>query len=100
MNAELAQRPSVQIKGLETTQQNLHTDTLELNTQSFEVATHDLLLYRIVVGTLGLAILITLVGSIILSMFGKPAPEVLIALGSASAGALAGFLVPASAKAK
>jgi len=54
----------------------------------------DKVLYRIVVGSLGAAVLIALIGSIILVSIGKNSPEVLVAIGSASVGALAGLLAP------
>jgi hypothetical protein len=54
----------------------------------------DVLLYRIVVGSLGAAVLITLIGAILLVALGKQVPEVLVALGSAAVGALAGLLAP------
>jgi hypothetical protein len=50
--------------------------------------------YRIVVITLGLVVLVAAVGSIILVMSGKTTPEALVALGSAAVGALAGLLAP------
>lgn len=57
----------------------------------------DVWIYRIVVGTLGLAVLGALGGAIGLTAFGKQIPEVLVALGSAAVGALAGLLAPAPA---
>jgi hypothetical protein len=51
-------------------------------------------IYRIVVGALGFAIISTLIGAMILSGFGKPIPEGVIAIGSACAGALVGLLTP------
>lgn len=54
----------------------------------------DVWIYRIVVFTLGLAVLVALIGAIVLAAIGKPNPEVLVALGSASVGALAGLLAP------
>lgn len=55
----------------------------------------DPLLYRLVVGILGAAILITLLGGLILTAMGKPMGDGLIALGAGSVGALAGLLAPA-----
>ncbi|HUI29330.1 MAG TPA: hypothetical protein VLX91_03860 [Candidatus Acidoferrales bacterium] len=57
----------------------------------------DVWIYRMVVGFLGLAVLAGVIGAIILSMAGKPTPEVLVALGSAAVGALAGLLAPSPA---
>lgn len=56
---------------------------------------NDKAVYRIVVFALGLAILISLLGSIYLSNGASTEiPEILMALGSASVGALAGLLAP------
>lgn len=57
----------------------------------------DPLLYRLVVGALGLALLLTLVGGLILAGLGKAIPDGLIALGAASGGALGGLLAPSPA---
>jgi len=54
----------------------------------------DVLLYRIVVSSLGAAMLIALIGAIVLVAFGKETPDVLVAIGSAAIGALAGLLAP------
>lgn len=51
-------------------------------------------IYRIVVGALGGAVLLTIGGAIVLAAVGKPIPDVLTALGSAAVGALAGLLAP------
>ncbi len=53
----------------------------------------DKLFYRIVACVLGATILITAVGAVVLAWNGKEAPQVLVALGSAAIGALAGVLV-------
>ncbi len=42
----------------------------------------DTWIYRMVVGALGLAVLLAVVGAIILAIAGKPIPELLTALGS------------------
>ena len=57
----------------------------------------DVWIYRMVVGALGLAVLAGMVGAIVLAIADKATPEVLIALGSASVGALAGLLAPSPA---
>ena len=57
----------------------------------------DAWIYRMVVAALGLAVLISVIGAIILSVAGKPIPELLTALGSAAIGALAGLLAPSPA---
>lgn len=54
----------------------------------------DYWIYRIVVATLGLAVLGALGGAIFLAATGKAIPEVLVALGSAAVGALAGLIAP------
>jgi len=55
---------------------------------------HDVWVYRMVVAALGLAVLASLIGAIVLAMDGHPTPESLIALGSAAVGGLAGLLAP------
>jgi hypothetical protein len=52
--------------------------------------------YKMIVGFLGGVATAAIVGAIILVGIGKEAPEILIAVGSAAIGALAGTLVPAS----
>jgi len=54
----------------------------------------DKLIYRMVVFALTIVVLIAAVGAILLSWNTKAMPESLIALGSASIGALAGLLAP------
>ena len=54
----------------------------------------DIWLYRIIVAALGLTVVASIIGAIILAMTSKDTPEVLVALGSAAIGGLAGFLVP------
>jgi hypothetical protein len=54
----------------------------------------DKLIYRIVVSALGLAVLIAAVGGIVIVMADKVPPDMLVALGSAAVGALAGLLAP------
>ncbi|NEU10703.1 hypothetical protein G3T14_00980 [Methylobacterium sp. BTF04] len=57
--------------------------------------TGDKWVYRMVVGFLGGVLIIVAIGLILLGYAGeKPAPEGLIALGSAAVGALAGLLAP------
>jgi len=65
-----------------------------LNREAVSVTLPDTLIYRIVVGSLGLAVLIALVGAIVLASQGLEIPDVLTALGSAAVGALAGLLAP------
>jgi len=57
----------------------------------------DYWIYRIVVTTLGLAVLGALAGAIYLAAVTKEIPQVLVALGSAAVGALAGLIAPAPA---
>lgn len=54
----------------------------------------DAWVYRIVAAALGLAVLASLGGAIILATNGRPTPELLVALGSAAVGGLAGLLAP------
>jgi len=54
----------------------------------------DIWVYRMVVAALGLAVLASLIGAIMLATQGRPTPELLIALGSAAVGGLAGLLAP------
>jgi hypothetical protein len=58
----------------------------------------DTFIYRVVVLALGSAVLITLVGFIMLSLYLSAIPEGLVALGSAAVGALAGLLAPSPAQ--
>ncbi|MCB9077157.1 MAG: hypothetical protein H6631_06170 [Anaerolineaceae bacterium] len=64
--------------------------------QSVSNALHkDVWIYRIVVITLGLAVLISLVGALVLALYGKgQSSEAIVAIGSAAVGAMAGLLVP------
>jgi hypothetical protein len=54
----------------------------------------DVWLYRMIVGALGLAILVCLVGAIALAADGQSTPDLLVALGFAAAGSLGGLLAP------
>ena len=54
----------------------------------------DVWVYRMVVAALGLAVLASLIGAIILAIEGRSTPELLVALGSAAVGGLAGLLAP------
>ena len=51
--------------------------------------------YRVVVVSLGLAILIAAVGAVVLQYNGHDSPAILVAIGSGAIGALAGLLAPA-----
>jgi hypothetical protein len=55
---------------------------------------NDIWLYRIVVVVLGLTVVGSIVGAIFLALSGQSTPEVLVALGSAAIGGLAGLLAP------
>jgi hypothetical protein len=55
---------------------------------------NDIWLYRIVVAVLGLTVVGSIVGAIMLALSGHSTPEVLVALGSAAIGGLAGLLAP------
>ena len=61
-----------------------------MNTQ----VSQDVWVYRMVVAALGLAVLASLIGAIILATEGRSTPELLVALGSAAVGGLAGLLAP------
>ena len=54
----------------------------------------DVWLYRIIVATVGLVLLISVAGIIALSLEGKAPPDVLVALVSAALGGLIGLLTP------
>ena len=54
----------------------------------------DVWLYRMIIATLGLTLVTSVGGAVALELAGKSTPEVLVALGSAAIGGLAGFLVP------
>lgn len=54
----------------------------------------DVWVYRIVVVALSLSVLASLIGAIILAIQDRTTPELLIALGSAAVGGLAGLLAP------
>jgi hypothetical protein len=55
---------------------------------------NDVFLYRMVVAVLGVTVVASVIGAILLAMTGQSTPEVLIALGSAAIGGLAGLLAP------
>ena len=55
---------------------------------------NDIWLYRIVVVVLGLTVVASIVGAIVLTLSGQSTPEVIVALGSAAIGGLAGLLAP------
>lgn len=71
--------------------ERLRTEAVERTTPIY---LGDRWVYRVVVVTLGIVVLIAAVGSIVLVANGKTTPEVLVALGSAAVGALAGLLAP------
>ena len=54
----------------------------------------DVWIYRMVVGALALAILGSVAGAVALALQDRAVPEVLLGIGSASVGALAGLLAP------
>ena len=54
----------------------------------------DIWLYRMVVAVLGLTVVVSAVGAIALALMGQSTPEVIVALGSAAIGGLAGLLAP------
>jgi len=54
----------------------------------------DVWIYRISVMTLGLVVLASIIGAIVLSTQDKTIPDTVVALGAAAAGSLAGLLAP------
>ena len=58
----------------------------------------DPLLYRMVVGALAAALILTVVGGLVLAGMRIDVPGALIALGAASGGALGGLLAPSPVK--
>ena len=60
---------------------------------------NDVWIYRMVVGVLGAVLIIATLGGLVIAMVGKVAiPEMVVALGSGAAGALAGLLAPSPAE--
>ena len=57
----------------------------------------DIWIYRVVVLVLGITVVISLIGTIVLVMAGHSTPEIIVALGSAAIGGLAGLLAPSPA---
>ena len=57
-------------------------------------------IYRFVVGALGIALIITIIGGLVINLTGQsePIPDGLIAIGSACVGAMAGLLAPSPDK--
>jgi hypothetical protein len=58
---------------------------------------HDATIYRGALFALGIIAVATLLGAIALAWYSKAIPESVIALGSASVGAIAGLMTPTSA---
>ena len=54
----------------------------------------DIWLYRMIIGALGLTVIATVVGAIVLASTGLSIPDAVVALGAAAIGGMAGFLVP------
>jgi hypothetical protein len=54
----------------------------------------DVWIYRTIVGALGMTMLLVIVGSCVLVLYDKPIPDVLVAIGTAAVGAIAGLLAP------
>ena len=54
----------------------------------------DIWLYRMVVAVLGVTVVASVVGAIALAVMGHSTPDVIVALGSATIGGLAGSLAP------
>lgn len=58
----------------------------------------DALLYRLVVSSFGLTILLCVLGALVLSFVGKPVPDVVSVLGGGAVGALGALLAPSPVK--
>lgn len=54
----------------------------------------DIWLYRMIIAALGLTVIATVIGAILLASTGTSIPDAVVALGSAAIGGMAGFLVP------
>ena len=54
----------------------------------------DIWLYRMIIVAPGLTFVASIIGAIALAMTGQSTPELLLAVGSAAIGGLAGFFVP------
>ena len=65
-----------------------------MKAQKSERSEKDVWVFRLVVVSLGLCMLASLIGAIILAGQDKDTPEILVALGSAAVGGLAGLLAP------
>lgn len=65
-----------------------------MKTQKSERSEKDVWIFRLVVLSLGLCMLASLVGAIVLAAKGTDAPEILVALGSAAVGGLVGYWLP------
>jgi len=57
----------------------------------------DIPVYHTVVRILGIIAILSIIGAIALAVIGRAIPESVVALGSASVGALAGLLAPSPA---
>ena len=77
-------------------QNQFKTDPVQaIQTVAGQAAIPDTLVYRIVISTLGAAVLLVVIGGFILvAKFGKDIPPALVSIGSASVGALTGLLAP------
>lgn len=69
----------------------------EIKPQSVEQQT-DPFLFRLVVGILGAAVIITLIGGFVLAAMGIEVPGALIAIGAAAGGGLGMLLAPSPVK--
>lgn len=58
---------------------------------------HDVWIYRVVVVSLGLTVLLSIVGAVVVAWLDQKNPAILTALGSTSVGSLAGLLAPSPA---
>ncbi|MCB0165717.1 MAG: hypothetical protein KDI79_15910 [Anaerolineae bacterium] len=75
--------------------EQLRKKSVMLEQSSANALEGDVWVYRIVVITLGLAVLISIVGALFLALFGTgQSSEAMVAIGSAAVGAMAGLLAP------
>lgn len=88
--AEVAKDPQLEARFKEDP-----TGALKELSRNRPIYERDKWVYRVVVLSLGLTILIAAVGAIVLQLGGEDSPAILVALGSGSIGALAGLLAPA-----
>ena len=83
---QINENPAFEAKMREDPKGTLTALTLPLQT--------DVWIYRVVVAALGLVVMSAVGGALVLAGYDKDTPEVVVALGSAAVGAMAGLLAP------